>query len=819
MAILNKDFRLKNGLIVEGTTGTINGYDILTKNSDSDQYIINLIGGETLVTSVNSSQLEVVNGELSVKTGVFDAYGDASAVGQDLSDHISDTSTHGVTGDIVGTSDSQSLSNKKFLGATYFQSGGGAGGTNNYLDVDNSTGKLTVRSGYALDLTSQGLVNIVSNGNNIVLDADGDVYLSSVSAGNQVATQSDLDALGTRDNTYNTLVLRDGFGNFAASQIDLDSKLTAPDIRFGNAGQIHDNDGDLQVRAWDNNTLQLTADINVVVNANGGNIDLNTTGSAYVNEDEIVTVSANQTLSNKTISGGLSFNSVGTITDGVAGIEINASNGYDATIFANNITLNPMANAYIGSASAGNEIATMNDLDTLSAGLTWKEAVNLLWDDTQITMSGSTGTLALDGHAALTSANDGYRILTINMGTDNGIWVYSDNGTNWSISRAADADTNDELKGAAVFVMEGTTYGASSWVQSNHYVGGTGNFEGQDWHQFSGNGSVTAGTGIIVNGLEVSVDTDVIATQTDLSTGLGTKQDTLSAGDGIYIDGSNQITSRHYGGGGLKFIFSEAAIDRNTVDGWYDASGAASTAEQNANYYTDGQLENYTPTSSLESTIDGYGFAYTSEIPTSTDGLSEGTSNLYFTDERAKASAKDLLTNAQLTNIVITENISGFHIAAENGVADSTTDDLTEGENNLYFTSQRVYDAIDNSDITPASVSVNYYRKEEATQQYVNTPSTVNVHSFSYPYESAKYLVRVVGTVDGVKHSQLTEILLTTDGNNNIAITEYGTICTATGNLASFSASYSGGAFNLTGTTVVNGCEIIAAATMLSWAD
>ena len=123
----------------------------------------------------------------------YDVAGAASSVASDLSDHISDTSTHGVTGDIVGTTDSQSLSNKTFMGQTNFQSSGGAGGTSNYVDVNNSTGKLTVRSGYALDLTSQGAVNIVSNGSDIVLDADGDVYLASVASGNQVATQSDID--------------------------------------------------------------------------------------------------------------------------------------------------------------------------------------------------------------------------------------------------------------------------------------------------------------------------------------------------------------------------------------------------------------------------------------------------------------------------------------------------------------------------------------------------------------------------------------------------------------------------------------------------
>ena len=37
MATVNKDFRVKHGLVVEGTTGTINSSPILTEASDTDQ--------------------------------------------------------------------------------------------------------------------------------------------------------------------------------------------------------------------------------------------------------------------------------------------------------------------------------------------------------------------------------------------------------------------------------------------------------------------------------------------------------------------------------------------------------------------------------------------------------------------------------------------------------------------------------------------------------------------------------------------------------------------------------------------------------------
>jgi hypothetical protein len=80
MATVVKNFRIKSGLIVEGSTGTIGGNNILTESTAGDSYILNLVGGATLVKSVEATQLEVSGaGKLSVKSGVFDAAGSAAA--------------------------------------------------------------------------------------------------------------------------------------------------------------------------------------------------------------------------------------------------------------------------------------------------------------------------------------------------------------------------------------------------------------------------------------------------------------------------------------------------------------------------------------------------------------------------------------------------------------------------------------------------------------------------------------------------------------------------------------------------------------------
>ena len=79
----------------------------------------------------------------------------------------------------------------------------------------------------------------------------------------------------------------------------------------------------------------------------------------------------------------------------------------------------------------------------------------------------------------------------------------------------------------------------------------------------------------------------------------------------------------------------------------------------------------------------------------STTNLPEGT-NLYFTDERAQDAFGAMLGGGTQTNITVTyDDASGtVSFVAENGVGDSTTDDLSEGASNLYFTDERAQDAI-----------------------------------------------------------------------------------------------------------------------------
>lgn len=143
-------------------------------------------------------------------------------------------------------------------------------------------------------------------------------------------------------------------------------------------------------------------------------------------------------------------------------------------------------------------------VDNAVNGLAWKASVHLLWDDPLASGTGLSGTLIIDGHDALTSADNGYRILLTQNGSYAGIYTYSDDDTNYTLTRSTDADSHTELIGAAVFVMEGTTYGNTSWVQSNHYLS---SFSGQTWVQFAGAGTYIAGAGLTSLGTTFNVGT------------------------------------------------------------------------------------------------------------------------------------------------------------------------------------------------------------------------------------------------------------------------------------------------------------------------
>jgi hypothetical protein len=101
MATVNKDFKIKSGLIVEGSTATVGGYDVLTKKQADQDYVVGLIGGTA--TSANEANKVVkrdANGNFAAGTITANITGDVTG---DVTGTVSDISNHSTTGLSEGT--------------------------------------------------------------------------------------------------------------------------------------------------------------------------------------------------------------------------------------------------------------------------------------------------------------------------------------------------------------------------------------------------------------------------------------------------------------------------------------------------------------------------------------------------------------------------------------------------------------------------------------------------------------------------------------------------------------------------------------------
>ena len=263
-------------------------------------------------------------------------------------------------------------------------------------------------------------------------------------------------------------------------------------------------------------------------------------------------------------------------------------------------------------------------------------------------------------------------------------------------------------------------------------------------------------------------------------------------------------------------------------------------------------------------TVNGYSTALGSSVTLDTDDVSEGTTNKYYTNQRVK----DVLTGSTQTNISITEVGGVLTITAENGVADSTTDDLVEGVNNHYFTDERAQDAVgamltgntetgitvtyddanakidfavadqfpshSTSDLAEGTnlyftnaravsaleavvpnfteVDINSVATQVAATTSVPTASQVTAYQFDKnSYRSAKFLVK---TAYG-SHTEISEVLVTLDTSDNVAITEYAMVGT-NGTLQTVTADVSGSNVRLRVTTANNNSTVKIFGTLIA---
>ena len=294
MATVTKDFRVKHGLVVEGTNATVDGSDIITEDA--------LTGGtQTNITVTYNPTTKVV--DFVSENGVADSTTDDLEEGED---NLYFTDTRAV--DAVETAATSTNTADKIVQRDETGSFAAQDVTVSTLKIGPSqfNNNLGAGSGGSLGISSTAGVNITSDGSeglnlfaydgdlklwsydsaNIVLDAlgTGDVYKGSAAAGNEIATVGNIE-----DHSDLTTGVHGVTGNVVGTSDTqtLTNKTVSDSLHFqdgiNNYSAIYANGADLKIDGSDD----------IVLTTNNGDIILNPDGSIYSNsvlaENELIT--------------------------------------------------------------------------------------------------------------------------------------------------------------------------------------------------------------------------------------------------------------------------------------------------------------------------------------------------------------------------------------------------------------------------------------------------------------------------------------------------------------------------------------------------
>ena len=552
MATVEKAFRIKNGLVVEGATATVNGSTVLTEASTEflQDTTAGMFDGEQsgIAFAYNDT-----TGKITATVSTTPTFADRIIFEGNTPDDFELTllapeptqdvtvTLPNATDTLVGKATTDTFTNKTF----------DTGDTGNVFQIQNNT--ISSYSGSGSVVILQNTPTLSGPFINTSLNING-----STTGHTAIVAASTASGTLTLPSVTGTVITTGDTGSVTSGVLASDSVTNAKIANDAvDTAEIKDSAVTNAKLAGSISNDKLS-NSSVTINTNslslGGSLTLDTddiqeagtsaTNLYFTNEraqDAVAQAIANGTQTNITITyndeaNSLSFNASGGVSS-IAGTanQITASTSTGAVtlslpstvVFPGTVTLN-------ADPTQALEAATKQYVDAVAEGLHVHASVKAA---TTSNVDLSTDLEAGDVIDGVTLVA-GDRVLVKNQSTtsQNGIYVASTSG---AAVRASDYNTAAEIDaGDFFFVTGGTVYDNTGWVQVNNIT--TLGTDPIVFEQFSGAGTYLAGNGLTLTGNTFSINTSITA---DLSTAQTLTNKTLTSPvvTGLKLDDSSIV--------------------------------------------------------------------------------------------------------------------------------------------------------------------------------------------------------------------------------------------------------------------------------------